>query len=88
MSAVSPFRAIRKVNGAHSSADVSETRLQQAAKQITTREQLEDILKTARHPNRVRELLEPFLDKDLPCCASAWRGEHTKGCPVQTTVLA
>ena len=55
--------------------------LRSRAQHIETQEQFEAIVAKATHPERVRRMLEPMLKKGLPCCASAWRQEHTEGCP-------
>ena len=79
MSRVSPFRSFRKANGKDAEA-VTQMLLRRRARHISTREQFEDIIRKATHPERVRNMLEPLLRPNLPCCAAESR--HTLGCPV------
>ena len=73
------FRSFRKANGKDSDA-VTQMLLRRRARHISTREQFEDIIRKATHPERVRNMLEPLLRPNLPCCAAESR--HTLGCQV------
>lgn len=76
-------RAFRSIKRPTPEQLVEETRrnLQKAADAITSREHFEQILWKSTNPERMRELLEPLLRKNLPCCAESWRGQHTQFCP-------
>lgn len=76
-------RAFRSIKRPTPEQLAEETRrnLQQAAEAITSREHFAQILWKSTNPERLRELLEPLLRKNLPCCAEAWRGRHTQWCP-------
>lgn len=63
--------------------------LRRLADSIVTRAQLERILRTADHPAQVRDLLEPMLRPDLPCCAeyAVAGNRHATSCPTQKLVI-
>lgn len=56
---------------------------------IATQTQFERLLRTAPHPERTRDLLEPMLNPNLPCCAEFALGgrRHATACPTQKVVL-
>ena len=81
MSRASLFRTFRKANG-KDSGQVTQMLLRRRARQIATLEQFEDIMRKATHPERVRNMLEPLLRPNLPCCVAV-ETSHTLGCPTQ-----
>ena len=85
MSRTSPFKTFtpRRVNGRESD-HVTRLLLRRRARQIESREHFERIVAQAQHPDRVRQLLEPLLRPNLPCCLPTATDEpHTEGCPTR-----
>ena len=80
------FRPITEEERAHLEHDATLDRLRRLAVGIATREQFERIIATAAPDSRdsIRELLEPMLAKDLPCCSAVWSDDHTVTCPARS----